>query len=188
MTTLEDLWLGVEMAGPDNPGPLLVAADAADEEGKPLLAYALRWCAGHQKRPEHRVHISRFPWRWMREQKDYRRLSKVQARKLAFAILPRQVFDSGIGQVPDAWVEDFQVSIGAYQDLGAALGYLRQVVEVPKIVLPPQPEIVRTNPLTCAQCGIMRSRDVEICPVCYSTEVRLPPPESKVPTAPEQPT
>lgn len=168
--TLEELWDGVETAAPDNPAPLLVAADAADEEDKPELAYALRWCAGHKKRPHKRLGISRFPWRWIRHQGYYRTISRKAVGLLSFAILPQPVFDAMPNWKSGEWCADLRGSTYAYDFLAVALVNLREVVEVPSIVLPPAPVVVRTDPMTCAACGILRARHVEVCPVCKSNE------------------
>src|SRR5262245_39865186 len=69
---LESLWPGVEAALPDNPGPLLIAAEWGDENNESDLAYLLKWCAGHGKRPHRRTDVVRWPWRWIRRQSSYR--------------------------------------------------------------------------------------------------------------------
>jgi hypothetical protein len=173
VTTLDDLWPGIESAAPDSPGPLVVAADCADEEGLGTLAYALRWAAGHSKRPLRRAGISRFPWRWIRAQASYRSLSKKALVSLAPCVVPQPVFDA----MPNRdhrgeWCLDLRDSTAAYEYLASALAQLRAAVEVPAIVVPPQPSLVAMGPVECAACGILRSRGRLDCPVCGSSEVK----------------
>lgn len=170
MTDLEDLWPNVESAAPDNPGPLLVVAGWCEENDEPSLAYALKWCAGHQKRPWKRSTVRR-PWRWIRQQSRYVKLSKKAVERLSYAIIPTAIFDQD-DDYPNACFINFSGSVDAYRELSLWLIKARRDVEIPTIVIPPQPEIVKLDPLTCAMCGIMRSRDVVTCPVCRSDEVK----------------
>lgn len=170
--TLEELWPGVEAAKPDDPAPLLVCADLCDERNKPSLAYALRWCAAHKRRPFRRADVSRIPWQWIRDQKRYATGGLLSLRKVANrreAVLSPLVFAAGN---IDESQHSLSSQLGAYHWVAAALAKLRAVVEMRDIVLPPQPAIIRTDPLTCSQCGIMRERSRLECPVCRSVEVK----------------
>jgi hypothetical protein len=171
--TLEELWPGVKAAAPDDPAPLLVAADKCDEVGKPDLAYALRWCAGKKRRPFLAKKAigggRRDAWQWFTDWKLTTFLLPREVKVRKPAILPAIVFTAGRYEHP--WIMWANVQ-RAYDWLGFALANLRVVVEVPNIVLPPQPEIVRAGPVTCAACGIMRDRDKLDCPVCKSSEVK----------------
>ena len=170
MTTLTELWPGVESAPPDNPVPLLVCADCCDESDKPTLAYALRWCAAHKRRPHRRTDVVREPWQWIRDQKRYDgglSLRKVQQRRPA--VLSALVF-SAAGL--NANQHSVATQLIAYYWIASALDRIRKVVEMREIVLPLQPAIVRLGPVTCAQCGIVRERERVACPVCYSTDVK----------------
>ncbi len=168
-TALGDLWPGVENSAPDDPAPLLVAADKADEEGDPRLAYALRWCAGKRRRPYRRGNIVRRPWVWLRDQSSYRHISSKEVQRREACILPRCVFDEW---GDDTCENEFKTAQHAYDQLALCIGNVREAIEVPTIVLPPAPQIVATGPVECQRCGILRARTVLDCPVCKSNEVR----------------
>lgn len=170
MTTLEDLWPGVEQAPPDKPGPLLVAADWFDENDKPELAYALTWCAGHGKRPLVRTDVAKWRFRWVRRQESYKygTISGAALRRLDYAVVPYFLFAA---HREDFWKADFSTALWAYEWLGTALRCLRNVVEVPTIIRPPAPQIIASGPaplelVTCGVCGIVRGAGVIACPFC----------------------
>lgn len=168
MTTLEDLWPGVEAAAPDNPAPLLVCADCCDESGEPQLAFALRWCAGHGKRPHRRPEVRRWPWRWIRENAQRpKSVTQTAVRSMQHCVLSQWIF--AVARHP-TWCIDHSQARWAYNWLANQLWTLRGVVEIPNVVLPP-PTVLPTGPVQCAGCGVLRARDRLDCPVCRSTEV-----------------
>jgi hypothetical protein len=165
------LWQNVERAVWNDPVPLLVCADYCDEQDKQSIGYALRWCAGHKRRPSHR-NVKRHPWHWIRQQYRYgSSISKVELSGRAFAVVPRVLFDV---QEYDHWRASFSTQMDAYRWLAEGLRRLRSVVEVPAIVLPPAPVVVHPEAATvmCAQCGVVRDRGILDCWVCKSSEVK----------------
>lgn len=170
LATLESLWPGVEAAPPDDPGPLVVCADWCDANDKPALAYALRWCAGHEKRPYKRGDVIRFPWLWMRWQSRYAGISRRELGRRAAAIIHPCVYDESNSELYEVIYKN---SLDAYSSLAVWLSNVRGAVEVPTIVLPPAPQVVASGPqvvasgpLACARCGVLRDRTVLDCPVC----------------------
>lgn len=169
--TLYDFMPAVEAAKPDDPQPLLVAADWCDENGKARLAYALKWCAGKGKRPFRRTDVQRRPWLWYCHSRALETaLGKRTFRARGAAILSGVFHDVMKAPIGPRWV-DFPTLAEAYQWLGEGLAILRQLIEVPQIIIPPQPQVVRLGPVTCAKCGALRGREFLECFACKSTEV-----------------
>jgi hypothetical protein len=166
MTSLEDLWPGVITAPPDDPGPLLVMADFCDANDLPQLAYGLKWCAGHRKRPYLRHDVRRYPFSWLRRQYRYQRLNPSGIRHRTPSILPVPVFEAIPNRAPDSYCEEYANGKSPYIELAIALATLREIVEVPLIVLPPVPQIVRSEMILCEKCGVFRSSAFPLCTVC----------------------
>lgn len=147
MNDFESLWRAVELSLPNDPAALCACADFIEEErpyiaDKLELAYALKWCAGHRKRPWFRSDLARKRWEWYRGTGNLTNLTGRQKKERGAAMLPRYLWN--LTAVKDGMTGGWDVrktSLGSYRALGRALAALRSVVEVPNIVAPPQPVI-----------------------------------------------
>jgi len=175
---IADLWPAVEQAAPDDPLPLLVAADKCAElhaaTNPPWwvsqLEFALRWCAGRNRRPVKTGYV-RHEWMWIckRKKGQYRTVTGGQLKRDECCVLPRLVFEAFAGTCEfDRW----RTSFTAYDYLMKGLEDLGAALRAPKLTLPPPPEVVRAAPVTCASCGVMRARTRFQCPVCHSNEIQ----------------
>lgn len=168
MSDFPALWSGVEQARADDPAPLLVCADWCDEHQKVDLAYSLKWCAGKKRRPYLRTDVSRNKWQWYENGRRFRdSFTKAQRQDRVAAVL-QPVFFVCAASRSDDWRASFATGLDAYSWLAETLANLRKAVEVPDIVLPPQPDIARIDPVVCDSCGVMRGRHVTACPVCHA--------------------
>lgn len=171
---IAELWPAVEQAAPNDPLPLLVCADrcaelCASDTGKQWdhIEFALRWCAGRNRRP-YRTNLVRTPWTWMRLQSYYYGASGAELRRREPSVIPASIFNKSMGE---SWEQRFKFSYFAYAALSDWLALVRADLSAPTLTLMPPPEVVRTGPVACAACGLMRARGKVECPVCRSTEV-----------------
>lgn len=171
MSDFDALFANVEKAGPDEPQPLLVMADWCQDHDEPHWSYALKWCAGHRRRPFRRHDVLKQQWVWVRRQKAYRSLTRAELAVRASAVLPAVVFDHlGGWYSGDVWQATYMGARPAYLALVKSLQQLRMTLDVPDL----PPELVRPTEVeltVCRQCGISRAKFVELCPVCKSPEV-----------------
>lgn len=84
---LADLWHAVELASPTDPFPLLLAADRCvelhdrePENGWDELGFALRWCAGRNRRPVKTKYV-RHPWLWICERQRHSAFNKAELKR-----------------------------------------------------------------------------------------------------------
>lgn len=161
---LTNFWPAVETAGVDDPQPLLVAADWYDENEKPDLAHFLKWCAGKRKRPFRRTEVIRKPWTWWCWTKRSEGEMGPKRFKHRHAAFLQYIFFDAMKSNHEP--EGFATCHEAYVWGAEALKRLRSVVDVPNIVVPPQPQVIRLEHLSCERCGLIRTAATVTCPVC----------------------